>query len=47
MAIFWQARPPQWRPHQRCAAATFYSAKSNQDLASHSGPELVLTGLVK
>ena len=28
MANFWQARPPQWRPHEQCAA--FYSAKSGQ-----------------
>ena len=35
MAIFWQARPPQWGPHQRRAAAAtavFYSAKSRQGL---------------
>ena len=35
-ANFWQARPPQWRPHQRrvaSAAAIFYSAKSRQGLA--------------
>ena len=31
-ANFWQAGPPQWRPHQQCAiaAAAFYSAKSRQ-----------------
>jgi hypothetical protein len=31
---FWQARPPQWRPHHWCVAAaiaTLYSAKSRQD----------------
>ena len=42
MAIFWQARPPQWRPHQQ-RAATFYSAKSRQGLglgglATRGGP---------
>ena len=34
-AIFFQAKPPQWQPHQRraaTAAATFYSAKYRQGL---------------
>ena len=46
MANFWQAGPPQWRPHQQCAiaAAAFYSAKSRQGLglgglASQTGPD--------
>ena len=46
MANCWQARPPQWRPHQRHAApaaAAFYSVKSRQGLglgglASRGGP---------
>ena len=35
MANCWQARPPQWQPHQRHAApatAAFYSVKSRQGL---------------
>jgi len=47
MANCWQARPPQWQPHQRHAApvtAAFYSIKSRQGLglgglASRGGPE--------
>ena len=38
-ANFWQARPP----HQRCAAAPFYSPKFRQGLgglASRGGPAL-------
>ena len=46
-ANFWQARPPQWRPHQgraAVAAAAFYFAKSRQGLslgglASRGSPE--------
>ena len=43
-ASLWQARPQQWQPHQRCAAAAIYSEKSRQGLglgglASRSGPE--------
>ena len=48
IANYWQARPPQWQPHQQCAAtatatATFSSAKSRQGLglgglASRVGP---------
>ena len=34
---FWQARPPQWQPYHRHAAATaadtFYNPKSRQDLS--------------
>ena len=32
MANFWQARLPQWRPHQQRAPAAFYTAKSRQGL---------------
>ena len=46
-ANFWQARPPQWQPHQwgtAAAATAFYYAKFRQDLglgglASRGGPE--------
>ena len=49
-ANFLQARPPQWQPHQRRAAAAgaaFYSTKSRQGLglgglASRGGPEEVV-----
>jgi hypothetical protein len=42
-AMFWQARPSEWQPHQQRAAAAFYSAKSRQGLgglASRGGLEL-------
>ena len=37
--------PPQWQPHQQCAAAVFYSEKSRQGLglgglASCGGPNV-------
>ena len=49
MANFWQARPPQWRLHQRRAAAAptaallsilqnLGKAVGALDLASHGGP---------
>ena len=53
-AIFLQARPPQWRPHQQCAASAalaFYSAKSRQGLglgglASCGGPAIGYKGKI-
>ena len=50
-ANFWQARPPQWQPHQwHNAAAAFYYAKFRQDLdigglSSRGGPTRILSHL--
>ena len=55
VANFWQARTPQWQPHQgraAVAAAAFYFAKSRQGLgrgglASRGGPERNLILIVR
>ena len=39
-ANFWQARPPQWQPHQRRAAAKSRQGLGLEGMASRGGPAL-------